>query len=182
MRQTCPVTLEATINNQKIEAMGDVDIEQFMSDYCKELYKDEKMKVPAWLLDASSCPEKDTCELAERIFDVKNLQEAITLMKPEASGSDDGIVVNMIRALPEEALSLLGELFCQRLVRMNVEKGRNKLDPEDGWRKLHSILLPKVLSPGSLEQYRPITVMSVVAKVYYKCMAMHVSSVTRDKL
>ena len=69
-----------------------------------------------------------------------------------------------------------------RFVQMNMEKGSNKLESEDEWRKLQTILLPKVVTPGSLEQFRPITVMSVVAKLYYKCMAMHINHLTQDKL
>ena len=182
MRQSCPVTLEATINQTKMEATGESDMEQLMTTYFKELYRDENFDVPRWLLDSSSLPEGDVYSLAQQIFSLDRMKVAISSMKPESSGSDDGVVVSMVRALPDEAIGILEELFCQRFVRFNTEKGSNKLDADDEWRQLHTVLIPKVVSPGSLEQFRPITVMSVIAKLYYKCMAMQVTDLTQGKL
>ena len=73
---------------------------------------------------------------------------------------DDRIVAEMILALPEEAFDVLCDVFRLRIL------NHPGADDAGSFSKYEMTLLMKIADPRSMRQWRPIAVLSVLAKLY----------------
>jgi hypothetical protein len=87
---------------------------------------------------------------------VASLKRALKRLKPGKS-SPDGVTAEMLKALPEVALTSLARELTRRFSRLEI--------PES-WTQVQAILLPKIGVPGSLAQYRPVSCLKAIRKLW----------------
>ena len=147
-------------------AAGSFEVSQRFSEYFFSLYNSEKFSPPEWYLEELKQRGLSAVDTASMIFDTVKLRKTLDETTGKKSGADDGLLIEMLQALPDEALHRLALLFRERFAGTCVD--------EDIWSHISVVLMPKVQAPKNMSQFRPISVIPVLSKVYYKCMASHI--------
>ena len=95
-------------------------------------------------------------------------------LKGRTSGGTDGLVDEILQALPPSAVELLAALYRLRFV---------NLDGDDHlWRKILVVLVPKVSNLQSIGEFRPISVFEVLNKLYFRCICCAVKGGLNDSI
>ncbi|CAE8715187.1 unnamed protein product [Polarella glacialis] len=110
------------------------------------------------------------CALSNERLDGRRLQlitqpvlfEAQSRLKRGKAVGNDGVVAEALLYLGSEPTMLLLELFNLRAF--------GKLAAPDSWKHTLTVLIPKVTSACSVDQFRPIAVVAMLQKLYMRCL------------
>ena len=149
-------------------AAGGDAVSKALTDYFTNMYSDNDFRCPRWFVDSLLQHADDRYLLASNIFSVEKVTEAISNLKGNTSGSEDGVLAEMLWALPTSAVNILAGLFADRFI---DEKEGPCVNP---WSKILVVLIPKCLSPSSISDFRPISVISVLCKTYLRCISNYI--------
>ncbi len=78
--------------------------------------------------------------------------------------ADDGLVAEMLRHLDIDILHLIADAFKLRILNHVSEK------EEMAWEHIFLNLIPKIVNPGTIKDFRPIAIIPVLAKLYSKLL------------
>ena len=146
-------------------ANGAQEVGKLFHEYFAHLYSDARFDETVEKLLHSKVDGGDerSSEHAERIFDPQTVRSCISAMKTGKSAASDGLLVDMLRFIPDESLVILSTLFKSRFM------GHDQGDRET-WAAVAVTLIPKVKDPKSVAAFRPISSIPVLAELYYKCI------------
>ena len=111
-----------------------------------------------WIHDAFNAEDLD--DIGQ--IDGSLLNHLILEMPLGKVGSEDQIVVEMLRHLDVDVLDLLADVFRLRLL------GHHSEHYDDSWKVCVANLVAKVKRPETIKQFRPIAILPVLSKLYSK--------------
>ena len=135
------------------------DREPLITTFYEDLFDGSSDVLPDWIHHSFSL--EDTT-----VIDMKCLQFAIHCLACGKACSDDGVVAEMLKELEEEQLIILLDLYNARLLNLPTAQG------DTCWDELLVQLVQKRVGAKLLAQFRPIAIISVLSKVYSKCLLL----------
>ena len=106
--------------------------------------------------------DEDAAGLAGRIFGFESVKHNIASLRTKSAPSDDRVLAEILAKLPREAVEALSGSFVARF----LGQGDGLLS---NWRDVNVTLLEKTNVVTSVASLRPISILSVLHKLYLKC-------------
>lgn len=113
--------------------------------------------LPGGIFETSS-----NADLEGHLFDGATLRNLLLEMLLGKTGTDDQIVVEMLRQLDVECLDVLADIFRFRLINHPSEL------TEKAWRSCVANLIAKIQRPLTIAQLRPIAILPDLSKLFSK--------------
>ena len=136
------------------------DITEHVHNFYRQLSGRAQLSMPEWIWKKWV---SDDWEESEHL-NATLIREVLCTMSKGKIAAEDKVVVEMLQQAPDEALHALALTFWKRIL--------NNGDEEDEavWDIAVTNLINKVARPKTIKQFRPITIIAVLAKVYSKCI------------
>ncbi len=157
----------ALLDEQGNKVTDKEELQALATKYYENLYVDTSSPsssskvVPSWIARKWTSEE---CEPWLKYVTPYRLRTLVMRLKTGKTCSrDDMITAEMIQELPEEVFDDISELFKMRM--------RNVAD-DDAFTTYEIALLEKVVNPRRMREWRPISVISVMAKLYSLALAV----------
>eukprot|EP00973_Karenia_brevis_P022841 3142199-Karenia_brevis.AAC.1 len=132
-----------------------------LTDFYASLFRDlEQVQLPAWI---HKVWDSDALESLPRL-DGKLVRELLLEMSNGKTCASDLLVVEMLKELDADLLEVLASVFRSRL--LNNQASSN----DESWDQHLVRLLKKKDFKNRVHQFRPITVLPVLYKVYSRCL------------
>ena len=154
-------------------ASGSLEIASAVASFFRTLYSDDAKAEPSWYLEALQNDMKNRTLYADKLFTYQRVTIVIDKLKGKTSSGGDGVLTEMLLACPANVHALLASLYRDHFV------GRHDAP---GWENLLVVLIPKLSCPRSVNDFRPVAVLSVLFKVYFKCIAFEFADAINFRL
>ena len=139
------------------------DIIVHVEDFYRNLFNLSNPDIlPMWIYDVFKKEDLDCLGF----FDGATLQNLILEMPLGKVGTEDAIVVEILRQLDTESLDVLADAFRLRLINHPSEVN------DDSWQCCVANLVAKVPRPTFAKQFRPIAILPVLSKLFSKLIAL----------
>ena len=153
-------------------AKGPMEISNMFADYFCHLYAHEDFIIPEWVQDKFDGAQ--LYQLAMDIFDPEKPIEISSQMKTGTACSEDRVSIEMLRALDRDFFEVLSLAFRKRFLGLDCDLTL--------WNEIVVTLVPKKAMPDSVNDFRPISVMPVLCKIYFKALGSEVAACTEGLL
>ena len=153
-----------TVDNNKFEnyARGATEVGELFTDYYSEFYYDPCFQPPDYLVNGYS--DNDLSALAGPAFSTVAVTMGIQALRKNKSCSDDNLVAEMLQlSYSEELVSCISDIFTKRVI--------NLININDVWSQVSVVLIPKLHNPTFVSDFRPITIIGTLCKLYFRCIA-----------
>jgi hypothetical protein len=155
-------------NDQGLWLEGTAYLNPMISDYFSGLFSTEVYDTDPALLDKvipRVTPEMN--EYLQREFSPEDVKKALFSIGDMKAPGSDGLHAIFFK----KCWHILGEVLTQEV----LDAINNKCIP-DGWNDTVIVLIPKVDTPETITQYRPISLCNVLYKVISKMLASRLKS------
>ena len=151
---------------------GDADTAAWpahLQGFFTEIYSDHLQTRAMWLRSFEvtyaevlrTLPDSDEA-MRDLCFVGAEVQSAAVLLRKQRTCSEDGIVAEMLQQLSDSQYELLARLF--------TDLARGRIAQPLAWKTLFTVLLPKMAKANRCRDLRPITILSVVHKLYLRLL------------